>query len=113
MKATFLVFHPGQSVPEVLLIDGPPTLDALKAGIGDGHLEAVPYFDRIEHDGHWHNCVAFRDEDGKLKQLPMNVRATRLWNQALLKRRGCTADPDFLVGQILVVIGDDEFMVEL
>jgi hypothetical protein len=63
--------------------------------------------------------VAFCDEDGKKKGLPVNKTATYLWETALrlVKHPGLmTYDGqvyDYLVGSIVVVSGDKEFMEEL
>lgn len=113
MKGTILIYKPGTTIPEVQEIDGPPTLDTLKAAIGGGHLEVVPYFNVIQRDGKWLRCAAFCDEDGKVKHQPVNRPATQLWDRTLLRTKGCDASPDFLVGQIAVVLGDAEFMAAL
>jgi hypothetical protein len=113
MRATFLVFKPGLSKPEILPIDGPPALGVLKAGIGGGHLEVVPFFTRIEHGGQMHDCITFCDEEGKLKGLKYNREATFRWDRSMRVVAGCGCSPDHLVGPILVVIGDAEFMEAL
>jgi|KBSMisStandDraft_5_1062788.scaffolds.fasta_scaffold01329_28 hypothetical protein len=113
MKGTILVYRPGTTIPEVREIDGSPTLDVLKAGIGGGHIEIVPYFNTIQHGKKQHRCVAFCDENGKLTGLPMNMPATKLWDNAMRKAVGCGASPDFLVGDIAVVFGDEAFMEAL
>lgn len=113
MKGTILTFKPFADAPEVATVDGPPDLPLLKAAIGGGYLEVVPRFNTIAHDGVRHRCVAFCDEDGKLKQLPVNRPATLLWNAAMLRSHGCGCDPDYLVGQIAVVFGDKEWMAAL
>ena len=113
MKGTVLIYKPGTTIPEVKEIEGPPTLDVLKDAIGGGHLESVPYFHSIQHGRQRHRCAAFCDEDGKVKGLPMNMLATQLWDQSMRRSHGCSASPDFLVGQIAVVFGDAEFMEAL
>jgi hypothetical protein len=113
MKGTILIYKTGTTIPEVQEIEGSPTLNVLKAAIGGGYLEAVPYFNIIKRDGKWVRCAAFCDEDGKSKQLPVNMPATQLWDIAMLLTKGCNASPDFLVGQVAVVLGDDEFMEAL
>ena len=65
------------------------------------------------------NCVALCNEHGKLDHLPMNEIATALWSDAL-RRKGINLidersrkPVDWLVGSIVVLFGDREFMSEL
>lgn len=120
MKGSIITIKPHSGSGQLATpVAGPPTLQLLKAAIGGGYLEAVPGFDTIEHAGELHRCVAFCDEEGKLNSLPINNWATMLWDKAmrraggpgLLQRDGTAAD--VLVGQIAIVIGDDEFMEAL
>ena len=101
-------------------IEGAPQLETLKAGVGGGWIELIPQFDSYEvAPGEVVSCVAFCDEEGKLKNLTTNNIATVLWDKAmrraggpgLLQRDGTAAD--YLVGQIAIVFGDDEFMEAL
>jgi hypothetical protein len=60
-------------------------------------------------------CVAFCNEYGKPQKLAINLRATKLWHQALpppglLAEDGSLAD--ILVGSIAIVLGDDELLEE-
>jgi hypothetical protein len=119
MKGTIITIKPGSGGQLATPVEDKPTLPVLKAAIGGGYLELIPRFTSIEHQGELCNCVAFCDEDGKMKDLPVNERATILWHQALQR----TGHPgllmpmgrlaDYLVGQIAIVIGDDEFMEAL
>jgi hypothetical protein len=84
----------------------PVALEDLKAGIGGGYIEAVPFFARYQGD----RCVAFCDEDGKLKNMPVNSRATELWYGQMM---GQFIPPDHLVGPIVIVTGDRELLEEL
>jgi hypothetical protein len=113
MKGTLLVFKAGEAKPVTMPVDGPPTLDLLKDAIGGGYVEVVPGWDRIVHAGDRHQCVAFCDEDGKRKQLPMNMMATMLWDKCMRQACGIGCGPDYLSGQIAVVYGDEEFMEAL
>jgi hypothetical protein len=96
-----------------------PTLDELKAAIGGGYIELVPLFNTFERDGQLVDCVAFCDEEGKLKDMPINQEATVRWDAALrragypglIKPDGRIAD--MLVGTIAVVFGDKRFMAAL
>jgi hypothetical protein len=117
-KGTIVQLNPDGSRNEIA-IDGPPTLDKLKDAIGGGYMELVPLFNSIEHGGAVVPCVAFCDEDGKLKHMPLNRPATALWQQALLRAGHpglITPDgkvADVLVGTIAVVFGDKRFMAAL
>src|SRR5262245_34149875 len=118
MRGTMLIVHPPMRDPEVKEADWAAMsewqrLEWLKAGIGGGYLEVVPYFKSIEHNGVRRDCVAFCDEDGKRKQLPYNPVAQARWEQAMRRAVGCGPNPDYLVGQIAVLFGDHEFMEAL
>lgn len=73
-----------------------------------GYIEQVPYFDNILWDGKVHKCVAFCNEEGKLKGLPVNDLASALWITAAKRYTG-----DVLVGTVVVVWGDRTFMKNL
>jgi hypothetical protein len=113
MKGTILQYQADKPKPTVIEIDGPPTLDALKSAIGGGWLEIVPYFKTIEHGRKLRQCVAFCDENGKLRDLDFNPVATFLWDKAMRLDTGVGCNPDYLVGTIAVVFGDREFMEAL
>ena len=115
MRGTMLVFHPHEREPEVREIDWAPMselerLQWLKDGIGGGYIELVPYFNFIRHDDEPRRCVAWCDEDGRRKELPYNPIATGWWDINMRRNAGCSCQPDYLVGQIAVVFGDEEFM---
>lgn len=121
----------GRSVPEVTEFSAPPDLAFIKNAVG-GHIEAVP---------HWIlfvppeapprsaplPCVVFCNEEGKLNRLPVNQKATVLWDQNLKRVRNDSGEPvfptglhddmgrlvDALCGNILVLTGDAEFLEEL
>jgi hypothetical protein len=120
MRGTIVIIDPGLDGPRAMTLDQPATLDELKEAIGGGRLETVPGFTTLPWGGIVMDCVAFCDEDGKLKNLPHNQIATDLWEQSL-RRRGASlttphpfrAEPDYLVGPIAVVFGDREFMETL
>jgi len=78
-------------------LTAPPALADLRAGIGGGYIELVPYFSKY---GRW-RCVAFCEEDGKLKGLPINDHATALWHAQVAALRG----RDVLVGPVVIVSG--------
>jgi hypothetical protein len=119
VRGTILTIKPGKALSLVLKLDKAVTLEQLKAAIGGGYLEAIPRFNSIEYEGEVRACIAFCDEDGKRKSLPTNNRATLAWEVALrrtghpglLDVRGRAVD--WLVGDIAIVFGDDEFMEAL
>jgi hypothetical protein len=115
VKGTALVFKPGVVAPEVTELDKQPTLEWLQSQVG-GYIELVPGFDRVAYRGEWLPCRVLCNEHGKISDppLPLNYVATVRWNDAL---RGALIEDgkakDVLVGPILVLIGDEEFMREL
>jgi Domain of unknown function (DUF3846) len=127
MMGRALVYRVNAVKPEEHLLIAPPALKFLQEVVG-GYIETVPYFDTIEIDGVTHNCVAYCNEEGKLHALKMNGWATVLWDRALrrlhnakgdvLYPKGLLVDPDgglsdILVGSIVVLVGDAEFMEEM
>jgi hypothetical protein len=115
MKGTMLVI-PVAGKPVATQYAGPPDLPALQKAVG-GYIEPIPYFNEIFHGGQWRRCVAFADEDGKRKELPYNGVAHICWDAALRRLTGASrrspSAPDYLVGPIAVLFGDDEWMAEL
>lgn len=83
-------------------LDTAPKLEALQAAVG-GYIEVVPYFDTYLGQ----KAVAYCNEDGKLKGLPVNEQATRFWGYAL---RPVMPLFDVLVGDVVVLTGDEEFL---
>lgn len=127
MNGRALLFLPDEPYGKLLeVLNEPPTLQLMRDAVG-GDLELVPGFDAIGADHR--RCVAFCNEHGKLDyrhqpdappyQLPFNLVATLLWERALQARgtgqlRDAHGDwVDWLVGPVLVLYGDDEFMAEL
>lgn len=65
--------------------DKAPTLEQMQAAVG-GYIETVPYF--TAYCNHKRGqCYA--NEDGILKGLPVNTKATELWRQNV-ERYGAT-----------------------
>lgn len=60
------------------------SLKELKKAIGGGYIEIVPFRP---------NLVMVVDEDGKMKRLPLNTVATRIYN---------SKTNDYIVGDVLV-----------
>lgn len=116
MKGFALILDPGQ-VPRVEALTGPPTLAYLQAKVG-GYIEAIPGFVWVLYDGEERACVAFCNEEGKLKEGGLlNNQATRLWHQSLDPPG--LIDPktghvvDALIGPVVVLFGDPAFMRRL
>jgi hypothetical protein len=101
------------TAPRLVALDRAPELAELKDALGGGYLEAIPGFDNIIQDGLIRPCLALCNEEGKLQELPINHQAQTLWVNALARRHG-TSDPrDILVGPVVILSGDKEFMAEL
>lgn len=72
--------------------------------IVDGPIEQVPGFDTYAG----YKCIAFCNEEGKIRELPINFMATTMWYVSLKEKELKTSD--HLNGNVAVVYGDDEFM---
>jgi Domain of unknown function (DUF3846) len=84
-----------------------PQYEFLSQSVG-GYIELVPEFDTYLHQ----RCTVWCNENGKLERMPINTRATMAWNAALGGRLIPEGQPplDVLVGDILVIAGDDEIL---
>jgi hypothetical protein len=80
-------------------------LPDLQKAVG-GYIEQVPGFHCYLVEGVPMPCVALCNEEGKLHNLPLNEKATRLWRQQW-------RTTDVLVGDVVVLYGDDKFMAAL
>jgi len=107
MKGEAHVYRPGDSAPLVVRFDAAPPLEFLQEHI-TGYIEPVPFFTTYRG----RRCVAFCDEEGKRKGLAFNDMANRLW-------ASCDVPPPFelvgdvLVGPVVILFGDSEFMAAL
>jgi hypothetical protein len=113
MRGTMVIIHSWEDVPSVRQFLRPIMLEELKAGIGGGYIELVPGFTSIGVAGVVMDCVAFCDEDGKRKELPINHQATEFWRVALERRGLRMPIADQLCGDIAIIFGDKEFMATL
>jgi hypothetical protein len=109
MKGTMLIISQDKTQNKLINLTRPDS-DEFHKAVG-GWLELVPYFNTIVWDGKLHDCIAFCDEEGKIKGKPTNFPATILWK--LAQGRVNREVDDFLVGNICVVFGDEEFMEEM
>ena len=82
-----------------------------------GYLEVVPHFHSIDYDGAVRKCVALCNEEGKLDRPATDYRTTRRDGYGGKRCSAITASvapfPDYLVGNIVVLFGDREFMEAL
>lgn len=119
MHGTMLVFAPRTMGISEITFDRAPTLEELKGAIGGGYLEAVPGFDSVIYNDIVMSCVALCDEDGKRKRLDLNAAASIAWDRALRRQGETLVDlktsraRDYLVGSVVVLFGDKEFMGSL
>ena len=91
-------------------VTGKPDIEILQWIVG-GYIEVVPYLEQCIYNGKVRKCVAFCNEEGKVHDLPVNERATRLLHAQ--QRRAGMQPHDVLVGDIAIVFGDAEFMRSL
>jgi hypothetical protein len=124
MHGTMMTITPAAKITTELVdpkiaADTTQMLPKMKAAIGGGYIEKIPGFDSICVGKEVHTCIALCDEDGKRKQMEFNEVATQLWNIALLAQghpglwtpHGSMAD--YLVGPIVILYGDKEFLEAL
>lgn len=109
MKGTMLVIATDGSIQRRELTDPTNLLPVLQKEVG-GYIEVVPYFSRFLDESEMKRCVVLCNENGKLDGLPYNALATALWQDELRKLGGSI--DDVLVGPVLVIMGDKEFMDE-
>ena len=132
MRGAIYVFR-APSEWEVIELTEPPLLERLQQLVG-GYLEAVPQWclfrplaNTVVGDPTrpFVSCVAYCNEHGKLNGDVTNTRATIEWDFGLRQLRDRYNNPvfpsglvdprsggpsDYLVGTVVVVIGDTEFM---
>jgi len=102
MNGTLTVIRADGSA-ETRLLTKAPTLEELQEIVG-GYIELVPLFENFGDKG----CVAFCNEEGKLNGLPINRVATLAWATG-----GGHMVSDVLVGDVVIVQGDDDLMERL
>ena len=79
-----------------------PGLEQLQTAVG-GYVEPVPAMTTYKG----RPCQAFFDEDGRMKQLPVNWPATRLWHDALHSTGRPLREPlPEIVGNLLIICED-------
>lgn len=90
---------------KITRLSSAPDIDQLQAAVR-GHIEVVPFFNKFMG----YRCVAFCNEEGKLKNLPVNTKAQGLWASALDR---AFIKEDTLVGDVVIISGDDELLEAL
>lgn len=98
-KATIIAPDGTETVTE---FTAQPGLEFLKKAVG-GFIEIVPYWNKFRDA----ECVVFCNEEGKLHNLPINRKATEHWHSV------APAVGDILLGSVLILTGDDEFLEAL
>lgn len=97
---------------EVKTFNRRPDLQELQEKVG-GFIEAVPDFTRYsvrQKDGTRiaQECIVYCNEQGKLGGMQINRMATEEWGECLTNK-GASLN-DSLVGDVIVLYGDREFM---
>lgn len=115
MKGYMLIIpaDPDRDIGEAKEYSNPIPLADMQEAVG-GPIETVPYFNCMRYAGEEVVGVAFCNEEGKLDMEPINDAATSIWEASLQRERGedATLD-DVLVGNVIFVWGDEEFMEAL
>jgi hypothetical protein len=80
---------------EFTVQQGAPKLKQLQDAVG-GWIETIPYFHKFEFGGRWfRRGRAFANEEGLLRGLPPNSRATSAWRQSFSGAYGLVGDVIF------------------
>jgi hypothetical protein len=100
-----IIQHDGKTISKEITTTNDVRYEILKEALNDGMLELIPYF--TKYDGT--SCIAFCDEEGKLKKLPFNPVAHTLWEIAVGKH----ISVDYLVGPVVIISAPQEFLKQL
>lgn len=100
MDGCATIIHPDGVRRTIHLRGAPPDYEALREWMNGGMLEAIGHFSTFEGAP----CHAFCDEEGKLKHLAYNNYATQLWYAQVGRI------DDVLVGPVIILSGDQEFL---
>lgn len=104
MIGHMVVINPDGSIIKTKLTVA-PSYALLKKALNGGYIEMVPLFNTYEDN----DCIVYCDEEGKIKGLPYNQKATMEWIKSQLKNYHRTID-DLLFGPIIILYGDQSFM---
>jgi len=108
MHGMAIIISPAGEFTEHHLTE-PPSVPRLQEWVG-GYIERVPLFTSYTQEDRTFECVTYCDEEGKLKGKHRNPEATALWMIAALPH---SITPDFLVGDVVILFGDDAFLEAL
>lgn len=112
MRGTMIIVRT-DGTTTVTAVAASPDLDTLRTSIGGGWLEQIPGFNQFPLENGKHQpAVAFCDEEGKLKPLPVNEAATQMWCK-VLKLSPPSYMPDVLRGDVVILTGEEAFMRSL
>lgn len=95
-------------------LDRPITQKEIQDAVG-GPIGFISNFDTVNQEGTISLCYAFCDEQARHRKRPQNRKATTMWSQALVRRFGAGQAelPEVLLGSVVVITGDSEFMEAL
>ncbi len=114
MLGTMLIIKPEGRNDSDVLLNKVPSLEELQAAVG-GPIQRVPQFNKYQArqaDGRYlpKECMVYCHENGKMLGLEANNKATSLWNECLRAGFNVHDNADYLVGDIVILYGDVEFM---
>lgn len=107
MKGQMYVIKPTGDERDIEVIDceKPPGLAALQEAVG-GYIEFIPWMNQFVTKDGPKPCVTYCNEEGRIVGLPVNRIANEM-----------SIDPSTqvypLLGTIVILTGDDEFMADL
>ena len=108
MLGQMILLKPETTEAEIFAFTEPVELETVKDALDGGWLDQIPNFNQIWYEGIWRDCIAFFDEEGKQKNLPVNRQATARWYTYQITQNIRPAD--VLLGPVAVFIGDPEFL---
>jgi len=102
MRGSYLVIEPQMSAHKSgfkpVPLTASPGLRFMQELVG-GPIQAIPRFTIWQGE----KCVAICNEEGKMRRLPFNETASSAWTFI-------TKTTDFLVGNVVIFQGDEEFL---
>lgn len=109
MKGQIIIITPDNTEATVERRDvtAAPKLAELQELVG-GYIELAPMLNHFMTPQGLEPYVAFWNEDGRMLKLPRTNMATAIWSYSVPELR---SQP--IVGNVVVLMGDDEFMDSL
>lgn len=108
MTHRMLVIQPGQTIEESVSTTHAksPNLGELQRAVG-GCIETVPHLTSFTQAGRKVRCVAYADEEGRLKGLPRNDAASKLWRSMFPIDADLWYEPELVIfGPVALVFKD-------